>query len=185
MRIIALMFWIFQTQDSTCSANELNYKVEKYDHSPGIYFESKGHAKLYNTEWKTVVYINLKETTNQSVLVGQYIKHIKQLCQETEIRNWTGCNHFADSARDKFRQVQKAEDLLVDITDNRYSNKRSKRGVFNFIGEVSKILFGTLDDDDAKFYNEQIRHFEENSDSLTNLLKQQLIVVKSTLGTVN
>jgi flagellar basal body-associated protein FliL len=105
------------------------------------------------------------------------------LCQETAIRNWTGCNHFADIARDKFRQVQKAEDLLLDITD-KYSNKRPKRVVFNFIGEVSKIHFGTLDDD-AKFYNEQIRHLEENSDSLTNLLKQQLIVVKSTLGTVN
>jgi hypothetical protein len=103
--------------------------VERYDDSPRIYFESKGHAKLYNSEWKTLIYINLKETTNQSVSVGQYLKHIKQLCQETEIRNWTECNHFADIARDKFRQVQKAKDLLllVDITDNRYSNKRAKK----------------------------------------------------------
>jgi hypothetical protein len=41
-------------------------------------------------------------------------------------------------------------------------SKRHVRGAFNFIGEVSKILFGTMDED-AQYYNEQIRHFEETS----------------------
>jgi hypothetical protein len=36
--------------------------------------------------------------------------------------------------------------------------------VFNFIGEVSEILFGTLDDDDALYYNKQLKHFEQNSE---------------------
>jgi hypothetical protein len=40
--------------------------MEKYDESPGIYFENKGQASLYNTEWITVVYVNLKQTTKQS-----------------------------------------------------------------------------------------------------------------------
>jgi hypothetical protein len=60
-----------------------------------------------------------------------------------------------------------------------------RRGVFNFIGEVSKIVFGIMDNEDAEYYNGQIRHFEENSDSMTSLLKQQLSVVKSTLGAIN
>jgi hypothetical protein len=115
----------------------------------------------------------------------QYIKHINKLCQEVEIRNWTECNHFHETAKDKFYHVQCTEKLLLDITDHKYSRKRVRRGVFNFIGEVSKILFGTMDDDDAKYYNEQIRRFEESSDSMTNLLKQQLYVVKSSLGIIN
>ena len=53
-------------------------------------------------------------------------------------------------------------------------SKRHVRGAFNFYGGVSKILFGTMDDEDAQYYNEQIRHFEENSESMTNLMKQQL-----------
>jgi hypothetical protein len=60
-----------------------------------------------------------------------------------------------------------------------------KGGAFNFSGEVNKVLFGTMDDEDAKYYNEQIKHFEKNSDDITKLLKQQLIVVKSSLGSVN
>jgi hypothetical protein len=58
-------------------------------------------------------------------------------------------------------------------------------GVFNCIGKMSKILFGTTDEDDAKYYNEQIKLFEQNSEDMNSLLKQQLSVVTSSLGAVN
>jgi len=52
----------------------------------------------------------------------------------------------------------------------------------NFIGEISKVLFGTLNDKDAEYYGEQIRKFEASSDDTTELLKQQVRVLKTTLG---
>ena len=55
----------------------------------------------------------------------------------------------------------------------------------NFIGEISKVLFGTLDENDAEYYDEQIRKFEANSDDTTELLKQQVCVLKTTLGAFN
>jgi archaellum component FlaC len=87
--------------------------------------------------------------------------------------------------RECLNQLTKAETLLREITGRRAGGKRKRRGVFNFIGELSKILFGTMDDDDAKFYNEQIKLFEQNSEDMTTLLKQQLSVVKSSLGAIN
>jgi hypothetical protein len=42
-----------------------------------------------------------------------------------------------------------------------------------------------MDDDDAKYYNEQIKLFEQNSEDTNTLLKQQLSVVRSSLGAVN
>jgi len=53
------------------------------------------------------------------------------------------------------------------------------------VGEISKVLFGTLDENDADHYNEQIRRFERNSNNNTELLKQQLYVIMSTLGALN
>ena len=55
----------------------------------------------------------------------------------------------------------------------------------NFLGEVSRILFGTLDENDAEYYDEQIRRFEHNSEDTTELLKQQVYVIKTTLGALN
>jgi hypothetical protein len=47
------------------------------------------------------------------------------------------------------------------------------------------VLFGTLDDKDAEYYDEQIRKFEANSDYTTELLKQQVCVLKTTLGALH
>ena len=54
----------------------------------------------------------------------------------------------------------------------------SERGVFSVLGEISKIHFGTIDCDDAHCYSEQIEQFEQNSESMTERLEQQLCVVK-------
>jgi hypothetical protein len=53
------------------------------------------------------------------------------------------------------------------------------------VGEISKLLFGTLDSDDADYYNEQIKHFEEETEDMTSIMKQQLSIIKASLGTVN
>jgi hypothetical protein len=53
------------------------------------------------------------------------------------------------------------------------------------VGEISKVLFGSLDENDADCYDEQVRRFEMNSDDNTDLLKQYVYVIKSTLGALN
>lgn len=50
---------------------------------------------------------------------------------------------------------------------------------------MSKVLFGTLDENDADCYDEQVRRLERNSDDNTDLLKQYVYVIKSTLGALN
>jgi hypothetical protein len=51
------------------------------------------------------------------------------------------------------------------------------------IGELSKIMFGTMGEYDLKYYNEQIKLFEQNSKDMNTLLKQQLyVVVKNILA---
>jgi hypothetical protein len=74
---------------------------------------------------------------------------------------------------------------VSDIVQKGEDYKRHKRGLFNFVGKISKVLFGTMDDDDAQYYHDQIDRFEQGYTTLTQIIKQQLIVVKSTLGTFN
>jgi hypothetical protein len=53
-----------------------------------------------------------------------------------------------------------------------------KRGVFNVLCEESTLPFGTFECDDANCYRQQVEGFEQNSESMTDRLKQQLCVVK-------
>jgi hypothetical protein len=132
----------------------------------------KPNISLYNTEWSVVICVNLTKIDTQSQGIDQYIKHVNKLCQEIEVQNWTDCHHFQEIANDTLQQIKETEEPLLDITEHKVERVRTKRGIFYFISEISKILFGTMDNDDAEYYNEQIKQFEVNSEDITKLLKQ-------------
>jgi hypothetical protein len=71
---------------SVTALHELGYCVEKYDESPGIYYENKDVAVLYNIAWRTVVYVNLDKIDNETLMLRQYVHHVEILCQTTAIR---------------------------------------------------------------------------------------------------
>jgi hypothetical protein len=95
-----------------------------------------------------------------------------------------GWGQFRESIADRFRHLRSSESLLRDTVGKRNEGFK-RRGVLNFVGQINKILFGTLDENDAVYYNEQIRKFEETSDDLTDLLKPQVCVIKTTLEAFN
>jgi hypothetical protein len=92
---------------SVTALNDLGYSVERYDESPGAYYENKGVAVLYNIAWRTVVYVNLNKTDNETLVLRQYVHHVDILCQMTAIRNWTGYAHFGNYARVRLNQLTK------------------------------------------------------------------------------
>jgi hypothetical protein len=75
------------------------------------------------------------------------------------------------------RRLTRNEDGLV--------HTRDKRCVFKFIGGISKILFGTLDSEDANYYTDEISHLENELLDFLKLSKEQITVVKTTLGSIN
>jgi hypothetical protein len=68
--------------------------------------------------------------------------------------------------------------------DDRF-HSRYKRGIFYFIGGISKILFGTMDSEDASYYTDKISNLEREQVDFLKLSKEQITIVKSTLRAVN
>jgi hypothetical protein len=157
--------------------NELGYSLERYDESPGVYYESKGAANLYNVEWKTIVYVNVDKIHNEALA----LHHTDVLCHTKFVSNWAGCINYCNDAREKLHRLTETEELLKQITGNQAATdkgKRKQRGVLNFMGEFSKILFGTMDEAVARYYNEQIKLLEQNAEDTTTLMKQQTVCHK-------
>jgi hypothetical protein len=150
----------------------LGYSLDRYNESTGLYYKNEGVATLYNAEWKALVETDAKALHNNTANLRLYID-----CQAGTIANWTACAHLGKDAQEKLTR------LLKEITRQEQGTRR-QRGVFNFIGELSKILFVTMDEDDTKYYNEKIKLFEQNSEDMMALLKQ-LNATKSSLGAVN
>jgi hypothetical protein len=113
--------------------------------------------------------------------VGQISHNINKLSKATEVQNWTECNHFSSLSNDtSFKHIKETAKLLHELIENS-GHIRKRKGALNFDGEISKILFCTLDSDDADYCNEQIKHSEEESEDMTIIIKKQLSIIKTSL----
>lgn len=79
------------------------------------------------------------------------------------------------------------KDLIAEYwtKSDEIPNHRLKRGVLNFVGEISKILFGTLTQSDAKNYNKHITELEREQKEFLHLSNEQMTVIKATITSVN
>jgi hypothetical protein len=75
--------------------------------------------------------------------------------------------------RGKSYELTETEELLKQTTGNQAATEMGKgkrNGVLNFMGELSKILFGTMDEADARYCNGQIKLFQQNAEDTTTLM---------------
>ena len=88
---------------------------------------NKGTVNLYNTMWKTIVYVDLKAEDLKIDNLGSYINHVDRLCNSVEVKNWTECSQFRESVSDRFRYLQNSERLLKDTVGKRYEDSTQTR----------------------------------------------------------
>jgi hypothetical protein len=91
-----------------------------------------------------------------------YAQLSAELCKRHEHlfwTNYTGCSNCIHQVDGQIKEVNELKLLLRQLTriddDSVY---RLRNVVFNFVGEISKTLFGTIDDQDAIYYTDKISH---------------------------
>lgn len=101
--------------------------------------------------------------------------------------NFTDCKQTIQYMDKEIKEVENMKTLVRQLTRNHDNTNysRNKRGVFNFIGGISKILFGTMDSEDALYYTDKISNLEREQIDFLKLSKEQITVVKSTLRSMN
>jgi hypothetical protein len=179
--IIAFCTWWKLLQGQT--VNELESKT-------GIYFDEVGAVLFYPTKWKIVTYINLEPTRELWKQTKAHHKRIVEFCQKIRDKSWyhyTDCAAFGQYMKSKSRYIDNLKDLIAEYMtdDSQNSNHRSKRGVLNFVGEISKILFGTLTQSDARNYNKYITELEREQKEFLHLAKEQMTIIETTIISVN
>jgi len=61
----------------------LDATLQKYEKSPGLYYDHIGEAQLYNTEWK-LTYVVLQEADRNLETVVKYAEMSKVFCIKHE-----------------------------------------------------------------------------------------------------
>ena len=110
-----------------------------------------------------------------------------EFCKRHEHLFWTNYTGCLNSIRQNDRQIKEVNGLklsLRQLTQGSVS-RRKKRGVFNLVGDISKILFGTMDDHDANYYADKVSQLEREQLDFLKITREQISVVKATLRSVN
>jgi hypothetical protein len=166
----------------------LDVRVEDIPSAPGLYYEHQAEARLYNSDWKVMTYVDTQQASENLDIIEKYIKLTLGFCKRHDSTLWlnlTSCRTSINEVDRKLDRLKHTHDLVRQITRSDDKNHRQRRGILNFIGRVSHALFSVLDDENESFYNEKISQLETEQTDLIKLAKQQMIVVKSTLKSVN
>lgn len=169
-----MLFWINLAvylhfiQGSGISITPLNANA-------GIVFEEIGRANLYANEWKLVIYYDLQNFKSEFSNIQYVTEKITGICQRLGNESL-----LAHTCNGTLLQIN----LITNNIENKnvllFTQNRKQRALFNAIGTFSKSLFGTLDEDDAVLYNEQIKNLTLNQNSLLSLMKSQILIVEAT-----
>jgi hypothetical protein len=147
------------------STAALDATLQIFKESPGLYYDYIGEAQLYSTEWRLLTYIDLEEADQNLEVTKKYAQLSLEFCKKHEHAYWinlTDCTKISRYINRQVQEIEKLKLLVRQLTRNEEGERaRFKRGVFNFIGGISKILFGTMDNDDASYYAEKISNLEK------------------------
>jgi hypothetical protein len=152
----------------------------------GIYFDEVGIICFYPMTWKVVSYLDLQPTRDLWRNVKDHYKQVIQYCQNLEKTKWyhyTDCNSFKLYISSKTKYIDNMKELVVEYLTPEPQNHR-KWGVLDFVGEISKILFGTLTQSDAREYNRRIGQLEKEQKDFLHISSEQMTIIKSAIQTI-
>lgn len=181
--IIIYGCWMHQFQVHRSKGETV--EVQPIKTSPGLYYHHHGEVEITSTTWKLVTYVNLKTLDEKFRTVTRVGFNAVQTCKERlEMMNIskTECNLLSRGVAKQVEKLKETRSLIHQLTR---TEQRQKRGALNFVGEISKILFGTLDEADAMYYKTHIDEMESRSERLLKLTKEQVAVVRATLSGLN
>jgi len=156
--------------------------------SPGLYYQPVGTARLYSTEWRVVTYLSLQRASNNVDAIRKHIEFTAAFCvKHSKLwqSNVTVCNSMLDVVHKDYEKVQEMRELVSQLIRTERGIHRHKRGIFNIVGHVAHSLFRMLDSDSEAFYIHKISQLEEDQLDWLKLMREQTVVVRSTLKSVN
>lgn len=142
---------------------------------PGFLLEEVATAFIHHNEWTFINVFNLTELEEEINVIEDYYDNL-----ESQLKAGPTFPFVYQHVGRRKSLVLDARKLLNDIYKLiGLPNARPKRGVFDFVGQISKTLFGTLSSEDADYYNKEIDKLYQTNEQFSNLISNQTTIIKS------
>lgn len=154
------------------------YTLTTLKHNPGIFYEAIGELRTSEISWNMIAYVDLsdalKVTQNLHQLLDLAFKQCSFLTTVCKVK----CVKQLDKIAARLGNMEHYQDNIGKIL----GNSRRRRAPLEFIGQISKVLFGTMTAEDALNINTAIIHIENKTNDLATLIMNQTMATRSHFG---
>ena len=161
--------------NATCLTNSDLFNITHFSNSPGLFHEKIGKISFTRGKWHILTYFQLDKLWEEKKRIFEAIDSLNKLCSDKITR---GIRLFCEVSAE---QIHHQKDMISQKNQLiRSSYKpRSKRGLVNVIGVLTKELFGTLDYQDGQHFDEEISKLRANEKHLLTLIKNQITIIEN------
>ncbi|XP_020298131.1 uncharacterized protein LOC109862475 [Pseudomyrmex gracilis] len=160
------------------------YSIKQLDNDEVVYLETIAKIKLYHKQWKIIIGYDLSDVESHfAELQGAYDQLAEKCINTVQNRSWTCSSRLRiHKQRVELSEIESDLENVLYLAGVRTKKSRSKRELFDFVGEVSKTLFGTLDDTDAAYYNQELDKLYKNQRNLVQYVQNQTSMIFKTFA---
>ncbi|XP_039763987.1 uncharacterized protein LOC120636532 [Pararge aegeria] len=177
-----LLTLILATHCNAALGIDGNQYVEPITKSPGILFDPVGTLKLINDQFHIVIPMDVSPYKVYIENIHETFNLVRFQCRENSGLDNIKYQNILQPLDSLFKDILRDFDSISHII----SNGISKRSAwFAGVGVVFKHIFGTMNEDDAKHYNEAIKTLYDNDKIITNSVKKSIIVSQIAMSNMN
>lgn len=181
--LISICYRILTVTELTCSSS-----ITTFEQLPNLFFEDLGITRMYHDEWKLIPYIDLYEYIEVETQLQQGLNNLRAQCETLNRFRYTvaidskeldkACYGIISNMQIQFKRIVKDRRRLYSTLGIEITINRSKRGVFDFVGDIIKILFGTMSSSDVEYYNKEIDNIHNDNKRIAELFANQTQILK-------
>ncbi|KAH9644706.1 hypothetical protein HF086_016414 [Spodoptera exigua] len=159
--------------DGTRGAPASNTQITSLERERPIYYDTVGKMQVVHDEWILMMYYNLTNYWEGTYRTQTYFDNIKSLCHKTNLQH---CRSTMEQLSHEMELLNYYNSILIN--PHKHLSNRKKRGLIDGVGYVANSLFGILDQQFAKKYQNDIKSLQTNENYLLELIKNQTTIVE-------
>lgn len=150
----------------------IHAKCKIEDIEGNIFLEESDKVHLFHETWNLIISVNASTIENR-------LKSIHNLLRITEDTCDSKCVAIFEIRiiKQRFQRLKSKGIILEKLL----GNNRSKRGLANFVGDISKTLFGTLTESDLKLINSDMDTLFKDNSKLASIIGNHTKILKMIL----
>lgn len=149
-------------------------EFNKIENQNGMIFTKLGKAYISKTEWHICFFYDLSDYYNQVDRLTMCAQKMTSMCEQMEKDPL--CNMETTLLMQHINEMQIDKETIESFQQ---THNRRRRAPLEILGKISNLLFGIMDADSAREYNEKINSLQNNENEINEFIKEQTSIIEA------